>query len=347
VADSALAGSAPAMAGSDTGATGAPVGGPAGRASEPSPTPPATDAAASAGQLPNFEFEVSEDEGFLARTLADTSWWRVARLLAILALATWAFLAKREGLRWVSLAATLVVVGYVDGTFLSVSHITSGIWSGVDVYLRDLPLLLIVGFTLVTTLVWGRVFCGFLCPFGALQDLIDRVVPKRFKRALPQRVHDRALWVKYGLLAVIVLPALAGSQRSLYQYFEPFGTVFFLSPSPLFWSIAAAFLLASVIIPRFYCRYACPLGAALALGSLLSLRRIGRVEQCNHCKVCEQTCPTGAIRGPEIDFKECVRCNACEIQLIEKRGVCRHDMEEIRPRLVQLEARGAATVADG
>jgi polyferredoxin len=102
-----------------------------------------------------------------------------------------------------------------------------------------------------------------------------------------------------------------------------------------------------VIIPRFYCRYACPLGAALALGSLLSLRRIGRVEQCNHCNVCEQKCPTGAIRGPAIDFKECVRCNACEIQLIEKRGVCRHDMAEIRPRLVQLEARGAATVGDG
>jgi polyferredoxin len=319
---------------------------PAGPASAPSPTPPATDAAASAGQLPNFEFELSEDESLFARTVADTSWWRVARMLVILALATWAFLAKREAVRWASLAATLIVVGYIDGTFLSVSHITSGIWSGVDVYLRDLPLLLIVGFTLVTTLLWGRVFCGFLCPFGALQDLIDRVVPKRFKRALPQRVHDRALWVKYGLLAVIVLPALAGSQRSLYQYFEPFGTVFFLSPSPLFWSIAVAFLLASVIIPRFYCRYACPLGAALALGSLLSLRRIGRVEQCNHCKVCEQKCPTGAIRGPEIDFKECVRCNTCEIQLIEKRGVCRHDMEEIRPRLVQLEIRGGATVAE-
>jgi uncharacterized Fe-S center protein len=62
---------------------------------------------------------------------------------------------------------------------------------------------------------------------------------------------------------------------------------------------------------------------------------------CNfrRCKVCEQKCPTGAIDGPSIDFKECVRCSDCEIQLIERRGVCGHDMEEIRPRLVQVRMR--------
>jgi ferredoxin len=70
------------------------------------------------------------------------------------------------------------------------------------------------------------------------------------------------------------------------------------------------------------------------------------VEQCDYCKVCEQKCPTGAIRGPTIDFPECVRCNVCEVQLLEKVGVCRHEMEDIRPRLVQLRI-GASTVRDG
>ena len=101
--------------------------------------------------------------------------------------------------------------------------------------------------------------------------------------------------------------------------------------------IAGAFILASVIVPRFYCRYACPLGAALAIASIISPKRIQRVEQCDHCLVCQQKCPTGAIEGPEIDFKECVRCNVCEVQLLEKAGVCRHDMEEVRPRLVQVK----------
>jgi len=298
--------------------------------------------------LQSLDFAVTEDESLWERTLADTSWGRVALMIFVLALATAAFFAKSVPLRWISLTVTLVALGFVDGGFLSVSHITSGIWAGPGVYLRDLPLLLMVMFTLVTTLIWGRVFCGFLCPFGALQDLIDGIVPSRFQRSLDAPVHDRAIYLKYAVLAVILLPPIVGSNASLYQYFEPFGTVFFLSPSLLLWGIAGAFLAAAAVIPRFYCRYACPLGAALAVLSFVSFRRIPRVEQCGHCKVCEQRCPTGAIRGPEVDFPECVRCNVCEVQLIEQNGVCRHEMETIRPRLVQIgSATSAPAVIDG
>jgi flavoprotein len=82
----------------------------------------------------------------------------------------------------------------------------------------------------------------------------------------------------------------------------------------------------------------CPLGASLGVVSTISPFRIKRVEQCAHCKVCENKCPTGAIRQDKVDFKECVRCNVCETALIEKAGVCKHDMEQIRPRLVQIKA---------
>jgi polyferredoxin len=260
-------------------------------------------------------------------------------------LATLAFVTKKTALRWVSLATTFAVLGFVDGGFLSVSHITGVIWVGPSAILNDLPLLLMVTFTVVTVLLVGRVFCGFLCPFGALQDFLDRLVPARFKRELPRSAHRRALKAKYVVLALIVLPALAGIEASFYQYFEPFGTVFFLSTNAVLWTIAGSILVASAVVPRFYCRYACPLGAALALASVVSWKRIRRVEQCDHCKVCEQKCPTGAIEGPAIDFKECVRCNVCEVQLIERAGVCKHDMEVVRPRLVQLHARTSAGVA--
>jgi Na+-translocating ferredoxin:NAD+ oxidoreductase RnfG subunit len=306
---------------------------PAGASGAEAPSSVGVDASESLA-LPDFV--LTQDETLLERTLAGTSWTRVALMGLALLLASAAFFTKIVAVRWVALTVTLLVLGFGDGGFLSVSHITSGIWAGVGVYARDLPLLLIVTFTLVTTLVWGRVFCGFLCPFGALQDFIDRFVPRTWKRPLPRPVHDRARWVKYGILAVIVVPALAGSHRSVYQYFEPFGTVFFRSPSLLLWAIALTFLGASVVVPRFYCRYACPLGAALGLLSFVSLGRIRRVEQCTVCTVCEHKCPTGAIRRAEIDFPECVRCNVCELQLRDRTGTCRHDMESIRPRLVQL-----------
>jgi 4Fe-4S binding domain/FMN-binding domain len=301
----------------------------------------ATDEAAAAAparspeDLVRFDFGDQGDEGYLE----SVSWSRVGWTVFVLVLAALAFFTKNVALRWVSLAATFVVLGWVDGGFLSVSHITGVIWVGPSAILSDLPLLIMVVFTLVTTLLWGRVFCGFLCPFGALQDFIDRVVPRRFKRELPKGAHRIALKAKYGILAVILIPAIAGAQVSLYQYFEPFGTVFFLSRSILLWAIAGSLLVASVVVPRFYCRYACPLGAALAVGSTISLRRIPRIEQCDYCKVCEHRCPTGAIDGPALDFKECVRCNDCEIQLIERRGVCKHDMEVVRSRLVHLGSR--------
>ncbi|MBV25036.1 MAG: hypothetical protein CME12_02820 [Gemmatimonadetes bacterium] len=306
----------------------------------PSDVPAADDASTGAQSIPGLDFssfEDFEDETALSQLLLETRWAPVVRLILLLGLVLYAFFSKSGRVGAVTLGATFVYLGFIDGGFLSVSHITSGIIVGPGVYLRDMAVLIMIAFTVVTTLLWGRVFCGFLCPFGALQDFITRIVPRRFQRALPQRIHDRAIYLKYGILLLIVGLAALPAQIAVYQYFEPFGTVFYLSTSPLLLSIAGGFLVASAVVPRFYCRYACPLGAALGVASLLSIFRIRRVEQCEPCKVCEIACPTGAIRGPEIDFKECVRCNVCETKLLTKAGVCRHDMDDVRSRLVQLE----------
>ncbi len=287
--------------------------------------------------------EVEEETTQLERMLERTSWARVTGFALLLILATLTLATKSASLRWTTLAATFLLLGFYDGGFLSVSHILAAISVGPSVFLGDLPLLMLASFTALTTLLWGRVFCGFLCPFGALQDLLEKVIPKRLRRELPPALHRRLLKLKYWILALILLPTLLGTGLTVFQYFEPFGTVFYLSSSLLLWTIAGGILLVSAIVPRFYCRYACPLGAALAVGSLAAPFRIHRVEQCDFCKVCEQKCPTGAITGPKIDFKECVRCNTCEIQLREKTGVCRHDMKRVRLRIATPPLAGSGT----
>ena len=312
--------------------------------SEAEENPPATVQPAAP---PDLDFSLAEEQTVLERTLARTSPAEVAWMLGLLALVTVAFFLKRDRLRWVALVATFLYLGWFDGGFLSVSHITAVISVGPAVFLEDIPLLLFVVFTVVTTLLVGRVFCGFLCPFGVLQDFLEKVVPRKFKRELPRALHERLYLVKYLCLAAILLPALAGSRASIFSFFEPFGTVFFLSSSIVLWAIAGGILVASAIVPRFYCRYACPLGAALAVASTVSPFRIRRVEHCDHCKVCEQACPTGAIEGPRIDFRECVRCNICEAKLIEKAGVCRHDIDDVRRRLVQLKVAPGARIETG
>ena len=277
-------------------------------------------------------YDDEEDAGSFASLINNAPWAAVAALLLLFALVMTSFLRKSASLRWVTLAYTLVYLGFIDGTFLSVSHITNGIKLGPSLFLADLPLLLIVVFTLVTTLFWGRVFCSSLCPFGALQDFLTRFVPHKLQIRVPQALHDKALYIKYGILLLLIVMALTYSELSVFQYFEPFGTIFYQSQSILLWGILLAFLAASSVVSRFYCRYACPLGAALGVVSLLSPWRIARVQQCQVCSVCEHACPTGAIRGAEIDFKECVRCDVCESKLISKAGVCKHTVEEVLAR---------------
>ncbi len=261
-----------------------------------------------------------------------TPWVEVLSLSLILALVMTAFLRKDARVRWVALTATLLYLGFYKGGFLSVAHITGAIHQGPSIFLGNLPMLMLIVFTIVTTIIWGRVFCSSLCPFGAVQDVIARFTPKAWRFKMPQLFHDNALYVKYAILALIIGTAISGSSISLFQYFEPFGTLFFFSSSMLLWSILILILIASVLVERFYCRYVCPLGAALGIVALVSPLRINRVPQCTLCKVCEHACPTGAIRKEKIDFKECVRCDICESKLIQKAGSCRHSMAEISRR---------------
>ena len=285
--------------------------------------------------LPEIDDDLTafQSEGLYASLINDAPWVDVGVLLLLMMFVMTAFLRKSEKIRWVTLGFTLIYLGWMDGGFVSVSHITNFVKIGPSMFRSDLPQLLILIFTVVTTLFWGRVFCSSLCPFGALQDFIAHFTPKRFKNDLPQRVHDIAIYIKYGVLGFLIVMALSFTNLSLFQYFEPFGTIFYFSQSYLLWGILAIFLFSSIIIPRFYCRYACPLGAALGVTALISPWRIKRVPQCDVCKVCEHSCPTGAIRGPKIDFKECVRCDICETKLIDKSGVCKHDMEAVAVRI--------------
>jgi polyferredoxin len=78
-----------------------------------------------------------------------------------------------------------------------------------------------------------------------------------------------------------------------------------------------------------YCRFLCPVGAALGILSKLTVFRIKRWSECRHCRICEKACEWGAIRGPEIVLSECVRCDDCE-RLYEDTTKCPHHLIIIR-----------------
>lgn len=226
--------------------------------------------------------------------------------------------------RWALLTFTLLFVGWHAQGQLSIVNLI-GIVKGARLgdfsfYLYD-PVTLGVGlFALATLIVWGRgTFCGWLCPFGALQDFIAWAA----RRArLPQaRVSDRAdrmlRTTKYIVLAVILGAAVMYPDRvdPLVEV-EPFKTAITLAFSRDWpYVLYAAILLGlGAVWYKFYCRYLCPLGAGLAiLGRLRLFDWIPRRAECGRpCGLCRHRCEYKAIdRDGSIRYADCFQCLDC------------------------------------
>jgi polyferredoxin len=108
----------------------------------------------------------------------------------------------------------------------------------------------------------------------------------------------------------------------VYRYVEPFW-MFGLSESAAMWAGLGVLLIATVFVRNAYCRFLCPVGAALGLMSYLTVFRIKRWSECGTCRICQKACEWGAIDGPRILVTECVRCDDCE-RLYADEAKCPH-----------------------
>jgi NosR/NirI family nitrous oxide reductase transcriptional regulator len=227
--------------------------------------------------------------------------------------------------RLVYLAVTLGFVGWYAQAQLSIVTLVGLVRAmhttgDIGFLLYDPPSLVLWGFALVTLVVWGRgTFCGWLCPFGALQELL--AWPVRWFRipqlAVPPRV-DRALrFVKYGLLGSILLSALLSTPLSdAVAEAEPFKTAITLGfvRSWPFVLYAVLLLGLNLFVYKGFCRYLCPLGASLALvGRVRVLDWFPRRAECGSpCQLCKVKCRYGAIAPTgQVDYAECFQCMDC------------------------------------
>ncbi len=223
------------------------------------------------------------------------------------------------------LAFTLGFVGWTAQAQLSIVTLVGMVRALIHTgdfgfLLYDPPSLLIWGFVLVTLVVWGRgTFCGWLCPFGALQEFFAFLAkPLRIRQiTVPPRL-DRALrQVKYLVLAAILLAAALGSPLAdTVSEVEPFKTAITLSfvRSWPFVLYAVGLLVLNLFVYKGFCRYLCPLGASLALaGRLRLLDWIPRRTECGSpCQLCKVRCRYGAIEpSGRIDYPECFQCMDC------------------------------------
>lgn len=249
-------------------------------------------------------------------------------LLALLIFSDWAVKHYR--------AITWFRVGFLSFTFLYIGLCTTAQLSVINVltFINSLltefrwdffllePLIFILwGFVALALLFWGRgVFCGWACPFGALQELINRlaVFVRLPQFTLPFTVNERLWPIKYvlflGLLALSLGPAeMAGKMVEI----EPFKTAISLKfvRSWPFVVYALGLLVAAAFVNRVFCRYICPLGAALAIpANNRMFDWLKRHKQCGtECQVCAIRCPVQAIHPDgHIDLHECIYCLDCQ-----------------------------------
>jgi len=221
---------------------------------------------------------------------------------------------------------TLIWIGWVAGAQLSVVNVLTFLdalmhefrW---DFFLLEPLIFILWGYVAIALLFWGRgVFCGWLCPFGALQELLARLARRLsiVEIRLPFALHERLWPIKYiifiALFALFLhIPELALKGAEV----EPFKTAIVLKfdrdwPFVVY---AIALLTGGLLINRFYCRYLCPLGAALAIPARIRMFEwLKRRWQCGTpCQSCAYSCPVQAIH-PEgkINPNECIHCLNCQ-----------------------------------
>ncbi|MCC5857912.1 MAG: regulatory protein NosR [Ectothiorhodospiraceae bacterium] len=230
-------------------------------------------------------------------------------------------------LRNAFLVYTVVFIGWYALAQLSVVNIftftnalsTNFQWS---TFLMDPMMFILWTFVAATLLLWGRgVYCGWLCPFGAMQELINEISRKLKvpQLELPWAVHERLWSLKYLILLGlfgISLHSLATAE--IYAEVEPFKTAITMR-----WQrewgfvLYAGILLAiSIVNRKFFCRYMCPLGAGLAIPARIRLFDwLKRHKECGTpCQICANECEVQAIHPDgRINANECHYCLDCQV----------------------------------
>jgi NosR/NirI family nitrous oxide reductase transcriptional regulator len=302
---------------------------------------------------------VATDDETVAKTQLWQRIWRdktleIACVTIMLAVLTFAFFFQTyltrsahvtHWFRMGFLTVTLVFLGWYANAQLSVVNLfalAASVKSGFtwEAFLLD-PLTFILWFSVAAALIfWGRgAYCGWLCPFGALQELTNRIarVFRVPQITLPWGLHERLWALKYIIFLGLFGVSLASMDQAEHlAEVEPFKTAIVLKFARAwpFLLYVGTLLTIGLFVERFYCRYLCPLGAALAIPARIRMFDwLKRYHECgNPCQTCANTCPVQAIHPTgEINPNECVNCMNCQV-LYQSETRCPVVMRKLKRR---------------
>jgi len=173
-------------------------------------------------------------------------------------------------------------------------------------------------FTIVFTFIFGRAFCGNICPFGALQELFGKI--KKNKIRLSDKTDNISRFFKYIVLVFVTIMAWKTATIWISPY-DPWGAFAHIwRGQELFHEYSIGFVIllivlaASIFINRFFCKYFCPAGAMYGIIAKVSPTRIMR-NSCSNCGQCSKICPMNidVAKNDVVKSSECIACNQCTV----------------------------------
>jgi len=238
--------------------------------------------------------------------------------VVLLAMATFAYLRGYQRLRRVIMLVSVGYLGfYIGGCLCPLGAIQYLVLSGTTLKVAFLVTLAI---PLLATLLFGRLYCGWVCPAGGLQEIIHS---EKNAITVPPPLHRWLKYLKYvALVSLVALVALAG--EPVFENWDPFKVAWNLRGPLVPLAMLAAIMVTSAFIYRPWCRYLCPMGAIFAVAARLSLLRLVPEASCVGCQLCARNCSAQSLAVDKetkrvfIDQEECMSCGAC-------RSVCRKE----------------------
>ena len=231
-------------------------------------------------------------------------------LVVLMSFVAWALIKKQ--IRWPVLLTSVLSVAYFgffrQGCMCSIGAIQNvALWIASPTYHIPLNILLLFLLPIIFALLFGRVFCAGVCPFGALQELVH------FKNYKLPKVVTRILGFFPWFYLVFSVAHAATNNGFIICHYDPFIGIFRLGGELPLLIFGIVLLVLSIFTGRPYCRFICPYGVILGLFSRISFWKIKVTKQeCIKCKLCHKVCPVDAIQPPsKVKGAECVGCGRC------------------------------------